>query len=61
MINLSMVSKNLKNQNQPEIKNLLEFIYVFSQNLKVKKTPNMKSHHQMGPFDTNIDSCSGLI
>jgi len=61
MINLSMVSKNLKNQNQPEIKNLLEFIYVFSQNLKVKKTPNMNSHHQMEPFDTNIDSCGGLI
>jgi len=43
-----------KNQNQPE------FRYVFSQTLKVKKTPDMNSPHQIKLFDTNIVHFGGL-
>jgi hypothetical protein len=51
----SKSSKNHpKNQNQPE------FRYVCSQTLKVKKTPNMNSSHQMKQFDINIVHFGGL-
>jgi hypothetical protein len=50
-----MTSKNhSKNRNQPELES------IFSQTLKLKKTPNMNSPHQMKSLDTNIVRFGGL-
>jgi hypothetical protein len=50
-----MTSKNhSKNRNQLELES------IFSQTLKVKKTHNMNSPHQMKSLDTNIIRFSGL-
>lgn len=55
-----MPLKNPKNQNQLEFKNQTELKYVFSRTLKVKKTRNMNSPHQMKLFDVNIIYFGGL-
>jgi hypothetical protein len=59
-----MTSKNpkhlSKNQTQPEIKNQPKVRFVFSQNFKIKKTPNINSMHQMEQFDTKIFHFNGL-
>jgi hypothetical protein len=39
-----------KNRNQLEAKNQIELRSVFSLTLKLKKTPNMNSHHQIESF-----------
>jgi hypothetical protein len=50
-----MTSKNhSKNRNQPELES------IFSQTLKLKKTHNMNSPHQMKSLDTNIVRFGGL-
>jgi hypothetical protein len=58
MTNLFIAAKKaknlLKNRNEPETKNLPEIIFVFSQTLKVRKTPDMNSLNSKELFDTNI-------
>ena len=55
------LKKNSKtHQNKPEVKNQLELRSVFSRTLKIKKTHNMNSYHQMKSFGSIVVHFSGL-
>jgi hypothetical protein len=54
MINLSITTKNSKNQNQPEAKMILAIISTSLGKEKEKKTPRLNYTYEMKPTDIKM-------